>query len=100
MSTQLLGSEVVKATPASSLPLYKTLETSGVPVPSELLMREYPVASFTWTPGVPANTLLASLDFPEILFTPYIRSKLQGFRYFTCEGVQVRIQIADRKSVV
>jgi hypothetical protein len=61
---------------------------------SEVLNREFLVASTTWGTGSVANTTLFTLDFPKVLFDQtFIADKVKNFRYFRA-GIRLSIRIS------
>lgn len=64
-----------------------------------VLAREYPVSQITWTTDQAQGFLLATINFPKILFdNQFIFDKLKNFRFFR-GGVELSIRVAASKFV-
>lgn len=59
----------------------------------EVLSRNYPLTSFTWTALQTPGTEIAEYRFPWDLFVPNIYEKLTRFRYFRAKAVEITVRL-------
>jgi hypothetical protein len=59
--------------------------------------REYPMPKITWNTSTGVNGLLATYDFPSVLFSqPFIEEKINDFRLFRA-GIRMSVRITASK---
>lgn len=62
-----------------------------------VLAREYPIATITWSSAQAAGTTLSAPNFPNFLFgQTFIANKINQFKYFRA-GMRVNVRIVSQK---